>query len=84
VYAIYKENGDIARQNYNNVRAPIIPSAYKYFVKPTLGATVPAKKKEEMINALLLIFSNDPAAMEIDDVEDEEEFADNEEDNIES
>ena len=52
-------------------------------MKPTLGATVPAKKKEEMINALLLIFSNDPAAIEIDDVKDEEEFADNEE-NIES
>jgi hypothetical protein len=50
-------------------------------VKPTLGSTVPAKKKE-MINALLLFFSNDPAAIEID-VEDEEEFSDNE-DTIES
>jgi hypothetical protein len=50
-------------------------------VKPTLGSTVPAKKKE-MINALLLFFSNDPAAIEID-VEDEE-FSNNEEDTIES
>jgi hypothetical protein len=53
-------------------------------VKPTLGSTVPSKKKEEMINALLLIFATDPATIEIDDVEDEEEEAEYEEDDIES
>jgi hypothetical protein len=71
------------RQNYNNVRAPVISSAYKYFVKPTLGLAAPVKKKEEMVNALLLIFATDPASIEMDDEEEEGNLADVEIDNIE-
>ena len=67
-------------QKYSSVKAPVISSAYKHYVKPTLGLTVPVTKKEEMINALLLIFATNPANIEIDDEEFEEENADNDED----
>jgi len=48
-----------------------------------LGLAVPVKKKEEMINAILLIFATDPAAIVIDEDEEEGDLADAVNDNIE-